>query len=66
MASGVETTLYHDPERHLYKRLASWPRRNAGVMVVFVIVFLIAILLISLWIRKYLKARQEKLDRRAG
>ena len=66
MAKDVQNGLYHGSERHLHKRVASWPRRNAGVMVVFVIVFLIALLLISLSIRKYIKARQEKLDRRAG
>jgi hypothetical protein len=54
---------------HLFltnKRGTDWPHKNAGVMVVFVIAFLVAATLITLFIRKKLIARrlrQEEYER---
>ena len=41
-------------------RRSNWAGENAGVMVVFCIVFVVAVALISLFIYKKLKARKEK------
>jgi Tfp pilus assembly protein PilX len=40
------------------KRGTDWPHKNAGVMVVFVIAFLVALTLITLFLRKKLIARR--------
>lgn len=54
---------------HLFlmtKRGTDWPHKNAGVMVVFVIAFLVALTLITLFLRKKLIARrlrQEEYER---
>lgn len=40
------------------ERGADWPGKNAGVMVVLVIAFLIAVTLITLFVRKKLIARR--------
>jgi hypothetical protein len=37
-----------------------WPRENAGVMVVFCVVFVVAVGLLALWIYKKMLARKEK------
>jgi threonine/homoserine/homoserine lactone efflux protein len=42
----------------LAKRGTDWPHKNAGVMVVFVIAFLVAATLITLFVRKKLIARR--------
>ncbi len=41
-------------------RRSNWAGENAGVMVVFCIVFVVAVGLISLFIYKKLKARKDK------
>ncbi|KFG80299.1 hypothetical protein MANI_027439 [Metarhizium anisopliae] len=41
----------------------SWPAENAGVMVVFCIVFVVAVGLIGLWIAKFLSRRREAKER---
>ncbi len=41
-------------------RRSNWAGENAGVMVVFCIVFVVAVALIFLFIYKKLKARKEK------
>ena len=54
---------------HLFlttKRGTDWPHKNAGVMVVFVIAFLVALTLLTLFLRKKLIARrlrQEEYER---
>ncbi|KHN96349.1 uncharacterized protein MAM_05638 [Metarhizium album ARSEF 1941] len=48
--------------RTLVKR-KSWPAENAGVMVVFCIVFVVAVGLIALWITKFLARRREARER---
>lgn len=48
------------------KRGTDWPHKNAGVMVVFVIAFLVALTLLTLFLRKKLIARrlrQEEYER---
>lgn len=42
----------------LNRRGSDWPHKNAGVMVVFVIAFLVAATLITLFVRKKLIARR--------
>lgn len=42
---------------HIAKR-SNWAARNAGVMVVFCIVFVVAVGLIGLWLSKLLSARK--------
>ncbi|OAQ72061.1 hypothetical protein VFPPC_12697 [Pochonia chlamydosporia 170] len=42
------------------KREKSWPARNAGVMVVFCIVFVVAVGLTGLYISKCLARRKER------
>ncbi len=44
---------------HIAKR-SNWAGRNAGVMVVFCIVFVVAVGLIALFISKKVQARKEK------
>ena len=41
-------------------RRSNWAGENAGVMVVFCIVFVVAVSLISLFIYKKLKARKDR------
>ncbi|OAA72739.1 hypothetical protein LEL_08523 [Akanthomyces lecanii RCEF 1005] len=41
------------------KRAKSWPAKNAGVMVVFCILFVVAVALLGLFISKWLKRRKE-------
>lgn len=50
----------------LAKRDASWPGQNAGVMVVFCIVFVVVVGLLSLFISKKLAARRERKERLAA
>ncbi|GAB0135289.1 hypothetical protein EsDP_00003632 [Epichloe bromicola] len=45
------------------KRVASWPSENVGVMVVFCIVFLVAVGIIAVYIAKFLARRKEKRER---
>jgi hypothetical protein len=50
----------------LARRGTNWPHKNAGVMVVFVIAFLVAVTLMTLFVRKKLIARrlrQEEIQR---
>jgi hypothetical protein len=42
----------------LTKRGTDWPRKNAGVMVVFAIAFLVAVTLTTLFVRRKLIARR--------
>ncbi|KAH0595392.1 hypothetical protein MHUMG1_06567 [Metarhizium humberi] len=41
----------------------NWAAENAGVMVVFCIVFVVAVGLIGLWIAKFLSRRREAKER---
>jgi Tfp pilus assembly protein PilX len=50
----------------LAKRRTDWPHKNAGVMVVFVIAFLVALTLVTLFVRKKLivrRLRREEIQR---
>lgn len=56
--AGLTNSLPNADDRgRLFKR--SWPQREAGVMVVFCIVFVVAVGLITLFIHKKLVARKE-------
>ena len=53
-------------EHEVVRRGTDWPHKNAGVMVVFCIVFLVAATLTYLFIRKKLiarRVREEELQR---
>ncbi|OAA50734.1 hypothetical protein ISF_09352 [Cordyceps fumosorosea ARSEF 2679] len=41
------------------KRSKSWPAKNVGVMVVFCIVFVVAVALLAIFVSKCLKRRRE-------
>lgn len=59
--AGQQSSNMHPntPHKHaLLKRGTDWPHKNAGVMVVFCIVFLVAVTLVTLFVRKRLIARR--------
>lgn len=56
--------LPRESSRMLQRRgVAAWPGQNAGVMVVFCIVFVVAVVLLGLLISKKLAARRERRER---
>ncbi|KAM3537284.1 hypothetical protein ARSEF1564_009793 [Beauveria bassiana] len=44
---------------HEIAQRSNWPGKNAGVMVVFCIVFIVGVALVGLLISKWLKRRKE-------
>ncbi|MCJ1333230.1 hypothetical protein MMC10_009924 [Thelotrema lepadinum] len=55
-----------DMSHSLVRRANNWPGNNPGVMVVFVIVFVVAVGLLALFISKKLAARKERRERLAA
>jgi hypothetical protein len=59
MAAISLPIVARDSFSHIAKR-SNWPAKNAGVMVVFCIVFVVGVGLIALFIHKKLQARKER------
>lgn len=60
MAAISLPVVARDSFTQLAKRGTDWPAKNAGVMVVFCVVFVVAVGLLSLFIYKKVLARREK------
>ena len=61
---AIDFSLVSRDALPLAKRgVASWPGQNAGVMVVFCIVFVVGVGLLALFISKKLTARRERRER---
>ncbi|QUC20583.1 uncharacterized protein UV8b_04824 [Ustilaginoidea virens] len=60
MAAVNTALLARQAARAIAKRGDSWPANNVGVMVVFCIVFVVAVGVIGLYIAKCLKRRKER------
>ncbi|KAK2593700.1 hypothetical protein QQS21_008608 [Conoideocrella luteorostrata] len=58
--AAIDTALV---ARELFAREKSWPAENSGVMVVFCIVFVVAVGLIGLYVSKCLARRKEAKER---
>ncbi|KAG6255054.1 hypothetical protein E4U23_005007 [Claviceps purpurea] len=59
--AAIDTALVaREALNTLGKRSDSWPSKNVGVMVVFVIVFLVACGIIAVYITKCLARRKER------
>ncbi|UNI24689.1 hypothetical protein JDV02_010419 [Purpureocillium takamizusanense] len=54
---AIDTALAGPQTLHLLTK-RNWASQEAGVIVVFCIVFVVAVGLISLWIHKFLKKRK--------
>ncbi|KAL5606078.1 hypothetical protein BROUX41_006152 [Berkeleyomyces rouxiae] len=58
--AAINSVLVRDTVSHLVKRRKNWAHRNPGVILVFCIVFIVALGLITLFVHKKLKARKER------
>ncbi|SPQ22100.1 de3bee04-c6bb-4d9b-8f86-cc9d88a2d201 [Thermothielavioides terrestris] len=65
MAAVSLPVVARDTFSQITKR-SNWASRNAGVMVVFCIVFIVGVGLIGLFIHKKLQARREKRQQISG
>ncbi|OAA34843.1 hypothetical protein NOR_08229 [Metarhizium rileyi] len=61
--AAINTALVPREAVHALVKRKSWPAENAGVMVVFCIVFVVGVGLIALWISKLLSRRKEAKER---
>ncbi|KAI0509447.1 hypothetical protein F5B22DRAFT_649076 [Xylaria bambusicola] len=57
---AINTAIVARDTLHQLARRENWAQKEAGVVVVFAIVFVVGVGLVSLWISKCLKARKAK------
>ncbi|EFY87011.1 hypothetical protein J3458_002719 [Metarhizium acridum] len=64
--AAIDTSLIAREATSMLVKRKNWAARNPGVMVVFCIVFVVAVGLIALWIAKLISRRREAKERAAA
>lgn len=57
--AAIKSVAHPGVVMHEISKRSNWAGRNAGVVVVFCIVFIVAVGLIALWIGKFIKRRKD-------